>query len=134
MIRDCKIEIIHDELQDWKSYLQFIDREMAFIKGLINSYMFEPKTEKLFDQLETFKKNLTVARKNKNSLKKTIKLHENGLGGIFECSQAECDNHYYEKHQFLKSEMTEYIKTYIELKNEVYDYAGSILKQRKPIC
>ncbi|WP_318312802.1 hypothetical protein [Flagellimonas crocea] len=133
MIRERKIEIIHDELQDWKSYLQFIEREMVFIKGLINSYMFEPKTEKLFDRLETFKKQFTASRKNKKSLNKAIKEHENGLGGIFECSQAECDNHYYEKHQSLKEEMTDYIKTYIELKNEVYDYAGSILKKRKPM-
>lgn len=133
MVRERKIEVMHDELQNWKSYLLFIEDEMAFIQRLLDSYVFEPRTPHLFERLDTFKLHFDTSKKNRKSLAETIKKHENGLGGIFECTEHECDNHYYEKHQNLKDEITGYIKNYINLKKEVYDYAGSVLKKKKPL-
>ncbi|WP_119609110.1 hypothetical protein [Flagellimonas lutimaris] len=133
MVRERKIEVMHDELQNWKSYLLFIEDEMAFIQGLLDSYVFEPSTPNLFERLDTFKQHFDTSKKNRKSLAESIRKHENGLGGIFECVEHECDNHYYEKHQNLKDEITDYIKNYINLKKEVYDYAGSVLKKKKPL-
>lgn len=125
---------MHDELQDWKSYLEFIGDEMVFIQGLLDSYVFEPRTPNLFECLETFKQHFNSSKRDRNALQESIKKHENGLGGIFECVQDECDSNYCEKHQDLKNRITDYIKRYIKLKKEVYHYAGSVLKQRKPLC
>ncbi len=133
MVRERKIEVMHDELQNWKSYLRFIEDEMVFIQRLLDSYVFEPRTPNLFERLDTFKQHFDTSRKNRKSLAESIKKHENGLGGIFECAQHECDNHYYEKHHNLKEQITDYIKNYINLKKEVYNYAGSVLKKKKPL-
>lgn len=132
MVRDRKIEIMRGELQNWKSYLQFIEDEMLFIQGMLDSYVFEPRTPELFELLELFKQHFVTSKKDRRSLSKAIKEHENELGGIFECSRPECDGPYYESHLALKDRMTDYIKAYIALKKEVYDYAGSILKKKKP--
>ncbi len=132
MVRERKMEVMHDELQNWKSYLLFIEDEMAFIQRLLDSYVFEPRTPNLFERLETFKQHFDTSKKNRKSLTETIKKHENGLGGIFECTQDECDGHYYEKHQSLKKKFADYIQGYIKLKKEVYDYAGSVLKRKSP--
>lgn len=132
MLRERQIELMHGELQNWKSYLQFIEGEMVFIQGLLDSYVFEPCTPKLFERLETFKEHFKISKRKRRSLSETIKKHENGLGGIFECVDDECDDHYYQKHQELNKKITDYIKAYINLKKEVYDYAGSVLKKKKP--
>lgn len=133
MVRERQIEVMHGELQNWKSYLQFIADEMAFIQRLLDSYVFEPRTPQLFERSETFKQHFNASKRNRKSLSESIRKHENGLGGIFECTQDECDNHYFEKHQNLKDKVTKYIERYINLKKEVYDYAGSVLKKRKPL-
>ena len=132
MVRDRQIEVMRGELQNWKSYLQFIEGEMAFIQKLLDSYVFEPRTPKLFERLETFKQHFTISKKERKSLSAIMARHENGLGGIYECTQEECDHHYYEKHQGIKEKFTDYIQRYIKLKKEVYDYAGSVLKRRSP--
>ena len=48
MVRERKIEVMHDDLQNWKSYLRFIEDEMVFIQRLLDSYVFEPRTPNLF--------------------------------------------------------------------------------------
>lgn len=133
MERERQIAVMHDELQSWKSYLQFIGDEMAFIQKLLDSYLFEPRTPNLFERLEIFKQHFNTSKKNREVLSKAIKKHENGLGGIFECAQEEWDSHYYEKHLGLKDKITDYLQNYINLKKEVYDYAGSVLKKKKPL-
>jgi len=132
MVRERQIEGMHGELQNWNSYLQFIQDEMAFIQKLLDSYVFEPRTPKLFERLETFKQHFNTSKSDRKSLSEIIRNHENALGGIFECTQDECDNHYYEKHQNLKEKVADYIKGYIKLKKEVYNYAGSVLKRKSP--
>ena len=62
MVRERKIEVMHDELQNWKSYLLFIEDEMAFIQGLLDSYVFEPRTPSLFERLDTFKQNFETSK------------------------------------------------------------------------
>ncbi|MCK0159251.1 hypothetical protein [Allomuricauda sp. F6463D] len=133
MVREKQIEVMHDNLQNWKSYLQFIGDEMIFIQRLLNSYVFEPRTPHLFERLEVFKQHFDASKRNRTALLQSIKTHENGLAGIFECVQDDCDNHYYEKHQGLKNNITDYIQTYIGLKKDVYNYAGSVLKMKKPL-
>ncbi|MBR9853304.1 MAG: hypothetical protein GYB37_01835 [Algicola sp.] len=133
MAWERKIEVVHDDLQNWKSYLQFIGDEMMFIQKLLDSYIFEPRTPNLFERLENFKQLFNTTKQARELLLESIKAHENKLGGIFECTQDECDDLYYEKHQGLKINITDYIKSYLNQKKEVYEYAGSVLKKKKPL-
>ncbi|USD24525.1 hypothetical protein [Flagellimonas marinaquae] len=127
-----KIEMMRDDLQNWKSYIQFIGDEMVFIQKLLDSYIFEPRTPNLFERLENFKQLFNASKQKRASLLESIKIHGNRLGGIFECTQEESDSQYYENHLDLKANVTGYIKSYLDQKKEVYEYAGSILKKKKP--
>ncbi len=133
MVIQNKIEDLHIELQKWKSHLQFIEDEMSFIQKLLNSYVFEPRTPNLFERLELFKQEFTESKKEKERLKKLICGHESHLGGIFECTSKTCDESYYEKHNKLENRISQFLETYQKLKTKVYDYAGSVLKRRKPV-
>ncbi len=133
MVVENKIEVLHVELQKWKSHLQFIEDEMSFIQKLLNSYVFEPRTPNLFERLEQFKQEFTESKKEKERLKKLICGHESHLGGIFECTSNVCDISYYEKHNKLENRISQFLENYLKLKTKVYDYAGSVLKRRKPV-
>ncbi|RIV71352.1 hypothetical protein [Flagellimonas aequoris] len=132
MVKLGKIGELHKELQNWKSYLQFIDDEMVFIQRLLNSYIFEPRTPNLFERLEDFKQEFHDSKIEKNQLKKAILEHEKHLGGLVECTSDDCDSHYFEKHLEFKDAMSAYIESYLKLKHKVYSYAGSVLKRKKP--
>lgn len=133
MVKGSKIAELHNKLQDWKSHLGFIGGEMAFIDKLLNSYVFEPRTPNLFERLEHFKQGFETAKKAKEQLQKSIVKHEKYLGGIVECTTDDCDKDFRERHEKLEASMREYLEGYLNLKSEVYNYAGTVLKRKKPM-
>lgn len=132
MVAGNKIEDLHFEMQGWKSHLQFVDDEMYFIEKLLNSYVFEPWTPNLFERMEQCKQGFLESKKEKDRLKKQIFRHGSHLGGFFECASEACDVSYYEKHHKLQNRVLQYLEDYLELKTKIYNYAGSVLKRRKP--
>jgi len=92
MVREKKIGVMHDELQDWKSYLLFIEDEMAFVQGLLESYVFEPRIPNLFERLENFKQHFNSSKQDRKSLSESIKVHENGLGAFLNVSKTNYDS------------------------------------------
>lgn len=134
MVKEKKIEVLNSQLQRWKSHLQFIEDEMTFIEKLLNSYVFEPRTPNLFERLVTYRQELLKSKKEKERLKKAVLKHINLLGGIIECTPEICDKNFFQKHHGLQDKVLQYFDDYLKLKTEVYSYAGSVLKRRKPSC
>ncbi|WP_394973073.1 hypothetical protein [uncultured Croceitalea sp.] len=128
-----KIEELHYELQDWKSNLHFIKDEIKFINQLLNSYVFQPNTPNLFERLQDYQHRLKKIKKSKTELQKAIAQHENNLGGMIECTDEYCDLQYYKKHDTLKTKIVDSIIRFKDLKSEIFNYAGGILKKRKPV-
>lgn len=120
------------ELQQWSSHIHFIEDEMHFINRLLNSYVFEPTTPNLFERLELFKQNFERSKKQKQRIKKRILEHQGKIAGILECSPKTGDLAYCRAHKKLKQKINEYFEEYLLLKSEIYGYAGSVLKRRKP--
>ena len=133
MVKVDKIVDMHGRLINWRSYLQFIGDEMAFIEKLLNSYVFEPRTPNLFEKLEHFKQGFHASKKERDGLLRTIREHEKHLGGMVECNPNEQDASYCEKHRALERSVHDYLEEYLKLKGEVYNYAGSVLKRKKPL-
>ena len=130
--RDRSIEELHSEIQQWKSNLQFMDDELIFIDRLLNSYVFQPNTPNLFERLQDYKSRLKHAKISKQEVCHHISRHENTLGGILECTDSLCDLGYYRKHDKLQATVAECLEGFQELKSGIFNYAGGILKQRKP--
>lgn len=130
--QEKKLEELHWDLQKWKSNIQFIEDEMLFINRLLHSYVFEPRTPNLFERLELFKRAYDKSKKEKEDLKRLISKHENTIGGILECTSTICDFAYYKNHEQLCKRITKHFENYLQLKSDIYNYAGAILKRKKP--
>ena len=126
-----KVEELHYESKGWKSNLHFIQDEITFIDSLLNSYVFQPNTRNLFERFQDYLERLKKTKTSKKQLEKRIVKYENNLGGMMECIDESCDLQYYQKHNTLKAEVVDFIERFKELKSEIFNYAGSILKKRK---
>lgn len=130
--QEKKVEELHWEIQEWKSQLQFMDDELVFIDRLLDSYVFQPDTPNLFERLQNYKTRLQKVKAHKREVRGHISKHENTLGGMLECTDSACDHVYYHKHDELQTQVGRTIAGFHELKSQIFDYAGGILKKRKP--
>lgn len=128
-----KIDQLHLDTKHWMSGIDFTQDEMLFIERLLHSYVFEPNTHNLFERLQNFEDRLKKTMVKKKSLQVLIRKHECNLGGMLECSDSECDLTYYRKHDQLKAEVVAFQEEFRLLKSEIFNYAGGILKKRKPV-
>lgn len=127
-----KVEELYRDTKRWKSCFQFNSDEMLFIERLLNSYVFEPNTPNLFERLRDFQERLKKTITEKKDVMDRIRKHEAKLGGMLECTDSSCDLEYYSKHQQLKAEVDGFQEDFRQLKSDVFNYAGGILKKRKP--
>tara|TARA_R110000868_G_scaffold126481_6_gene333593 strand:+ start:10453 stop:10881 length:429 start_codon:yes stop_codon:yes gene_type:complete len=127
-----KLEDLHWQIQQWKSNLRFMDDEIIFINRLLDSYAFQPNTPNLFERIQDFKTRLKHVTTEKKEVLKQISKHENDLGGMLECTDIQCDLGYYRKQDKLQAEVDLCLENFRQLKSEIFNYAGGILKSRKP--
>jgi len=127
-----KIEVLHAEFQQWKSHLNLMQDELTFIDHLLNSYIFEPNTPNLFERLQDYLSRLTKVRAIRLEVVNMIAKHEKELGGMIQCTDSACDNAYYKKHEMTKAQSVNCLENFQILKSEIFQYAGGILKGRKP--
>ncbi|WP_047418390.1 hypothetical protein [Cellulophaga sp. Hel_I_12] len=127
-----KVAELHEDCTYWVSTFNFLEEELIFMKKLLESYVFEPNTPNLFERLQDYKSQLASANVAWASLKLAVKKHENELGGMLECKDNTCDLTFYEQHKLLKKQVLHSFETFKLLKSEIFNYAGGILKNRKP--
>ncbi|CAZ97616.1 Conserved hypothetical protein [Zobellia galactanivorans] len=120
------------EIQQWKSSLRFLEDEIAFMEHLLDSYVFEPDTPILFDRLQNHKSGLQNIEGAVKKIQDQIYKHENMLGGILECNTAPFDIAFYRRHERLQFEVDFCTTSFGGLKTDIFSYAGTILKKRKP--
>lgn len=131
-VKDKELGALYRDSRQWKSHLQLMDDELVFIQRLLNSYVFEPKTPNLFERLQDYRDRLKQVYNKRMQVQKHIIRHENDLGGMLECTDQTCSMEYYQKHERLTDETANCLQDFQNLKSEVFNYAGGILKGRKP--
>jgi len=127
-----KVEQLHTQTNQWKSNLHFMNDEITFIKRLLNSYIFEPNTPNLFEKIQLYQAQLKKADQEEKRLLNRIAKHESDLGGMLECKDEICDMAYYQKHETLQAGVGECMQKFGRIKAEIFNYAGGILKKKKP--
>ncbi|MCW5515762.1 hypothetical protein [Muriicola sp. Z0-33] len=127
-----KVEELHSQSNQWKSNLCFLRDELTFINQLLHSYVFEPNTPNLFERLQNYQDQLKKVSTEEVGLQQRIEKHETDLGGMLETSDDINDKEYYNKHEALNTLVTDCLLNFRDLKSEIFNYAGGILKQRKP--
>ncbi|TFG75824.1 MAG: hypothetical protein E4H26_05510 [Flavobacteriales bacterium] len=127
-----KVDQLYLELMQWNSALRFMGDEILFLEHLLNSYAFEPKTPNLFERLLDYQARVKKAKTEESVVATHIRKHKNDLGGMLECTDDACDLTYFQKHAKLKAEWTACLEDFQNLKSEIFNYAGAILKRKKP--
>ncbi|WP_339714132.1 hypothetical protein [uncultured Kriegella sp.] len=127
-----KTEIFYYDCQNWRSKLWFMEDETIFINRLLTSYVFEPNTPDLFERLQEYLNRLKKSKTTKSRVLERIIAHEKNLGGMFECKDQSCDLGFERKHKTIEAQVVDCIENFQTLKTEIFNYAGSILKKRKP--
>lgn len=127
-----KTEIFYYDCQNWRSKLWFMEDETIFINRLLTSYVFEPDTPDLFERLQEYLNRLKKLKTTKSQVLERIISHEKNLGGMFECKDQNCDLGFERKHKTIEAQVVDCIEGFQSLKTEIFNYAGSILKKRKP--
>lgn len=131
-IQKNKMEELHRHTQYLKSSLQFMGDEILFLERLLNAYVFEPTTPNLFERLQDYRQRLEKMKSARNEVYKRITKHEKELGGILDCRDSSCDLTYYQEHEKTKASTVSCSEDFQNLKAEIFNYAGGILKKRKP--
>jgi hypothetical protein len=130
--QEKKVELLYAESLNWKSSLYLVTDEVTFIENLLNSYLFEPNTPNLFERLQKYQAQIKKNKERKVEVFKVIDKHRKDLGGMLECTDYACDLGYYQKHEVIKAEVVSFLENFQLLKSEIFNYAGGILKKRKP--
>ena len=127
-----EMELLHLESQQWTSDLYFIKDEIIFIGHLLDAYIFEPDTPNLFERLQGYRERLRKITDTTSMAAAQISVHDNFLGGMLECKDKVHDSTYLQKHYLLKAEVTDLRTDFQNFKSEIFNYAGGILRKRKP--
>ncbi|WP_190810993.1 hypothetical protein [Flagellimonas sp. S3867] len=130
--QEKKMEKLHWESLKWKSQFLLMDDELLFINRLLNSYVFEPKTPNLFERLMDYKSRIKKTEDNIDKIKSCLIIHESELGGVMECLGKSCEKAYQMEHEVIEAEVMSCIEDFQNLKLEIFNYAGGILRKNKP--
>ncbi|MBT8312717.1 MAG: hypothetical protein HKP23_07815 [Flavobacteriaceae bacterium] len=123
---------LHAATRSWISSMRFIEDELTFIENLLHSYVFEPNTPNLFERLQDYLERLQTINKQKKNITKQLREHENSLSGVLECKDHPGGKSYRDRHRELHIEYLLFETDYQKLKTEIFNYAGGVLKKRKP--
>ncbi|MFC2148767.1 hypothetical protein ACFLR9_09390 [Bacteroidota bacterium] len=126
------IQKLHLDAQKWKSSFSLMNDELVFIEHLLHSYVFEPNTPNLFERLQDYLERLKLIKSDKTNVQNRMVQHENNLGGSIECRNSKCDEDIHVEHEKLKANVANCFQQFQILKSEIFNYAGGILKSRRP--
>jgi len=126
------LQKLHLDTQKWKSSFFLMDDELLFIEQLLHSYVFEPNTANLFERLQDYLERLKQIKNDKTAVQKLIVKHESNLGGSIECKNNKSDDNFHIEHEQLKANVANCLQKFQILKSEIFNYAGGILKKRRP--
>jgi len=125
-------EELHKASQNWILELEFIKVEHLFFEDLLKSFALQ-----LVDTIEN-KDNLNIpdaikkSKKRNNALLKAIKNHDMNLKLLVEEKHlSKVETFYKNDHKKLMGELNEYLKTYKNLKTQMFTIMKEVLKKDK---
>lgn len=114
------------EVNMFKEHLYFVFTEIKFFKNLLSArgFLDESKNEEdvkfLFDMLDMFKE--TTEFHNQTVLEFRVK-----LGNIRECDDVQCEIHYIQEYELLKTAMQKHLLEFQKLKEVVHKFISKNL-------
>ncbi|MDC6351936.1 hypothetical protein PP178_10255 [Zeaxanthinibacter sp. PT1] len=126
-----KLDHLTQESRTWITKIRFTEDELSFIDQLLHSDVFEPNTPNLFERLSEYGQRLEQIWNTKEDLKKLIDIHMQELAELIKSTHQLAKDSSVPGHEQLQAQVEKYLTLYGELKSEIFNYAGGILKKRK---
>ena len=125
-------DIIHQYSVIWHSRLNFILKELEFLKGLLNNNIFPIVESHLTEKAENFMEQLSELKKEVSTLLQKVALHKNGVKILF-LKQPAYENEwdYKHEHRKLMIKMHEFDSKYQIIKKEIFRIVKEAIKHQK---
>ena len=99
------------------SYFNFIKAEITFLQRLLRNYPFKGNLPNLFEHLQLFIKDLDEFEESRIKIIENIKSHNLQLKASFSLDSFE----------HLAEEISDFKQSYLNLKNNIYEYLNNLL-------
>lgn len=116
-------------ISKWESSLMFVTEEMQFLEKILSTDIFEANIPNLYERLQQFLKNLQDFKKEEKELEKEVEKHKADLSEQLELNEEQKVSAIKESHAQLKKKIKTFRKKYSDLKLEIFNFTGNILKK-----
>ncbi|MGA8853836.1 MAG: hypothetical protein WB492_06635 [Christiangramia sp.] len=125
-------DIIHKYSVIWHSRLNFILKELEFLKGLLNNAIFPIVESHLTVKAEDYLEKLSELKKEVSALLKKVAIHKNGVKVLF-VKQSPTENEWAYKHEHRKLliKMHEFDSKYQTLKKSIFRTVKDAIRHQK---
>ncbi|MDX1761837.1 MAG: hypothetical protein R3218_06750 [Christiangramia sp.] len=125
-------EIMNKYSTIWYSRLNFILKELEFLKDLLNKNIFPIVESHLNMQAEKYLEKLSELKTEVSNLLHKIELHKNGVKALF-IKQAPYENEWNYKHEHRKLliKMHEFDSKYQAIKKEIFRTVKDAIRHQK---
>jgi hypothetical protein len=125
------IENLLFKTKNWKSEIAFIKVEQDFLKELLAEHIVSLCKTNNFQKAKLLLKGIEHEQKLGNELLNNIEEHNINLSLLFENIYLKREDNFRNHHEFLKSEVKNYIENFKYLKEQVFDLVLLIMKNEK---
>lgn len=128
--REKTMEKNFSEISTWESSLIFLEEEIQFLLKLLITDIYESNIPNLYERLQEYSNKLQDFKKEETELKKELEKHKADLSGQLEEYEEQQDFLNKQSHVLLRKKLKAFSKRFSNLKLEIFNYAGNILKKR----
>jgi len=119
------------EISKWENSLMIVSEEIKFLGKLLSTGIFEPNIPNLYERLQQYSKKLQDLKNEEIFLEKEIEKHKTDFAKEFEENEEQKDSLIKRTHIQLKKNINAFLKKYSELKLEIFNFTGNILKKSR---
>ena len=119
-------DVIYDS-SIWISGLKYLNKELLFLKTLLNSNSFKSTTPYLFERHQVFLKDIDRLRENSNTFKEKIEAYKFKVTETLNSDVFSFSEGYFETYESLVKDIFEFNQKYKEFKTHLYEFLIEII-------
>jgi hypothetical protein len=117
------------EISKWEISLIMVSEEINFLGNLLRTEIFEPNIPNLYERLQQYSTKLQDLKNKKTLLEKEIEKHKTCFAKGLMGNEEQMDSLIKKTNIQLKKNIKSILKNNSELKLEIFNYTGNILKK-----
>jgi hypothetical protein len=119
------------EISKWENSLMMVSEEIKFLGRLLSTGIFEPNIPNLYERLQQYSKKLQDFKNEEFFLETEIEKHKTDFAKELNENEENKDSLIKRTHIQLKKNINAFLKNNSDLKLEIFNFTGNILKKSK---